>query len=521
MKVLSVIITCLFSTTTWAVESSNEATNRSFSSYQVQAPGSQPITIYEDPEFNLENFEPSSGQQFSQHRDPKYQITKRVSTAEYNRPDEDTHMISMKPFPLTVQAPVDPLNHPQTPSLLEQFLQQYGKDPEKYSDSEKNEMSQNLENYFDDMERKNRRPPIKQNSGWVSLDPVPTYSSAKIYKWNSNAQKFKPNRPQYSQNNWDDENDFDSRPSYSDSTYSESSFNDDRPYQVPPRPFSQHFPSHQPKPSYKPYNDFPSHLGSYNSDYDDERNFGQKKPWNDLIMDNRPSNFPVEKNHGHGFAYAQTGYKKDKKEHPETYPTSGNGRWVLVSTTKGHQTGRNQKSISSFEKRVPQEQQNKTPDQQQNVSNQQLKVSNQQQKPADQQKKSTATTTYTAEQKKRFRALTEPSSVSTVLHVIPGGDTKNITTHNGNVIEVARHSRAGRFGTSPNATRLIKRRVQVVQPQDQSGPVFAAVGAGLIPATLSLVAPMVLGRRRRREVRNSVESQIQREPPMAVTRSYM
>lgn len=493
MQVLCVIITCLVSCL-WAenphfADSQEVAANRSLSTYQLHVPGSQPITIYEDPDFNIDSdYEPNSEQQFTQ-RDPKYQITKRVSTAEYNRPDEDTHTINMKPFPLTVQAPSEPTIHPQIPSLLEQFLQRYGKDPEKFSDNEKDQMSQNLETYFDDMERKNKRPPPhKPNNGWVSLDPVPTYSSAKIYKWNSNVQKFKPNRPSYSQNEWadDDADNYNNRPSYSDSTYSESSFNDDRPYQVPPKPFSSHYPN-QPKPSYKPYNDFPSH-SSYN-DYDDERYFSQKKPWNDLIIDNRPSNFPAEKNHGQGFAYAHTGFKKDKKEHPETYPTSGNGRWVLVSTTKGHQSNRNQKSLADNDKS------------------------------ATTQPK---TTNSTRPQKKRYRALTEPSSVSTVLHVMPGGDTKNITTHNGEVIEVARHSRAGQlFGTRKNTTtRLMKRRVQLVPAQDNSGPVLAAVGAGLIPATLSLVAPMVLGKRRRREVNSSVESQIQREPPISVTRSY-
>lgn len=517
MKVFSVIIVCLVSTNyAEQFQSTSEQEDRSVSAFQLQVPGSQPITVYEDPTFSADSSEQPL-EQYS-NRDPKYKITKRVSTAEYYRPDEDTHTISIKPFPLTVQGPSDAMNQLPTASLLEQFLQQYGKDPEKYSDTEKDQMSHSIENYFDDMERKNRRPPLKQNSGWVSLDPVPTYSSAKIYKWNSYAQKFKPNRPSYSQTEWEDDDNYNNQPSF-DSTYSETTFNEDRPYQVPPKPFSSHYPNIQ-KPSYKPYNDIPSRP-SFSNEYDDDRHYsGQKKPWNDLITDNRPSNFPVEQSHGHGYAFAETGYKKDKKEHPETYPTSGNGRWVLVSTTRGQQqqSNRNQKSLSST---VPKVRCNICSNAPKN-SNSQQKSSPAQPKSSTQPKSSiTLQRSPTPEQKKRYRALTEPASVSTVLHVVPGGDTKNITTHNGEVIEVARHSRAGQsFGQPSNTTRLMTKRVQLVPAQDNSGPVFAAVGAGLIPATLSLVAPMVLGRRRRDSNKKSIESQIQREPPFSVTKSY-
>lgn len=456
MRVLSVIIACLVSSN--CAETNHfmdePAQNKSFStSFQLQVPGSQPITIFEDP-----SFDPSTQTQ----RDPKYKITKRVSTAEYTSPDDTQHTISIRPFPLTIEAPAKDTMQSSShgPSLLEQFLQQYGKDPEQYSDGEKETMSQNLENYFDNMERKNRRPPNKQNNGWVSLEAVPTYSSAKIYKWNSYSQKYKPNRPSYGQTEWEDEDEYNNQRPY-DSTYSESNFNDDRPYQLPPKPFSSHFPNQRPT-AYKPHNEPPPSPQRPSYDYEDERYYAPKKPWSDVVTDNRPSNFPAEPNQGHGYAYSF----KDKKDHPDTYPTSGNGRWVLVSTTKGKQAHRNQK---------------------------------------------------------RNRALQEPASVSTVLHVIPSRNSKNITTHNGEVIEVAKHSGRGHsfaptFHTSTNTTKKINRRVQIMPAQDTTGPVFAAVGAGLIPATLSLVAPMVLGRRRR-DLNRSIESQIQREPPISVTGS--
>lgn len=48
--------------------------------------------------------------------------------------------------------------------------------------------------------------------------------------------------------------------------------------------------------------------------------------------------------------------------------------------------------------------------------------------------------------------------------------------------------------------------------QDKSTEILAAVGAGLVPATMAFIAPMVLGRRRRRSADSTTEHPYQLPP---------
>lgn len=402
--------------------------DKNYSTYQLDLPGSRPITIYE--------------------AESPYSYNRRVSTGP-------VQSIDTKPVALTIKN-TGSKKVVHTPSLLEKFLQTYQKQTEHH-EVEETTASEAIEmtDAEDNQGRRNR-----PHQGWVSLEAVPTYTSAKVYKWNS---ANRPTRPQTSYSQWDDDDYSPERP-HRPSHYDD--FNDDQGYQVPPKPFGSIYPNPN---KYKPFNEKPSYAKpeyerpSYNkpsygkpdygrpdydnrpgdypkpfNSYDFDDRYSIKKPWNDVITDNRPSNFPEP---------PQALYNR-RKDHPESYPGHGEGQWVLVSTTNGQGIAGGQS---------------------QGYRNRQ----------------------------KGSRSMTpETASVSTVLHVIPNKDSVKVTAHNGEMIEVGGNSRKAKELRAKRAKK--ERQVTLVEKApDAAGPVFAAVGAGLIPATLSLVAPMVLGRRRR------------------------
>lgn len=381
----------------------DKANGRDFTTYQLSVPGKQPITILEAD--NVQIGQDKDG--ISPYSDySSVGFTKRVSHGPTYH--SESEMYSMKPFPFSVLPEDDGKNNAPkknfyNPSLLEKFLQNYqGAATEDDNEAVDMEGAINVE-ALDNLERKNYRP--QKNSGWVSLDPVPTYSAGKVYRWQSNAQKYRPVRPSYSQNHWNDEDDDDryhqqrpQRPSYSyDDRYPES-FDDDEGYQVPPKPFGSTYPgSNSHRPHDKPYSNRPSgYQGNKpfygDNDEPDRYHSHKKRPYNDIITDNRPSNFPQYDTHRYG---SSGGYTDKKGGQPETYPGHGEGQWVLVSTTKGHQYNNRKSGMRSMSHRG-----GKNGGNNQGESN-------------------------------------GSSSISTVLHVLPNPNSRNITTSNGEVIEVA------------------------------------------------------------------------------------
>uniref|UniRef100_A0A336MG72 CSON011913 protein n=1 Tax=Culicoides sonorensis TaxID=179676 RepID=A0A336MG72_CULSO len=477
---------------------------RDLMTYQLKVPGSDPITILEDtgppyknPDLNGVNSPYSDYSSVRPSPDLKKPVifTKRVSNGPTYHSDAETEMYSMKPFSFSVLPPsehdnVDRNSGGKKNTLLEKFLQNYQNGGSMTGMDDENEAVDmegaiNVESLPDGQGRKNYRPNNK-NNGWVSLDAVPTYSAGKVYRWHSNAQKYRPVKPSYSQNHWNDDDDDDRyhqnrphRPSYGYEDNFPGDFDDDEGYQVPPKPFGSVYPGGgNNRPYEKPYSSHhrPSGYSANKpfyggSNHDDDSypsySYSHKRPQNDIITDNRPSNFPQYDTHRYGSSSGS--YTSDKNRKPETYPGNGEGQWVLVSTTKGHQYNNR------------------------NAGKRSMKFG----------KSGGSSSEQTG------------SSISTVLHVLPNPNSRNLTTSNGEVIEVAESGRG--HGSKPinpfaepttrrpqsvQGTKRNRNRIQVVgtaqKSAETSAPaVLAAVGAGLLPASLAIVAPMVLGRRRR------------------------
>lgn len=192
---------------------------------------------------------------------------------------------------------------------------------------------------------------------------------------------------------------------------------------------------------------------------DVNRRFSNKYQTNDgIITDGQADEFP---------SYSESNFKRPTQalhansKHPSTHPSNGDGEWVLLSTTKGYQ--------------LP---------------------------------------------KKRQRALSiQPHTISAhksiKLTVLPAvdGSKENMTTSHGGMLEVepsfhtVEESRKIQENEAlkKNGTRYKRVKIRNVMTTDSghdSSAVIAAVGAGLVPATVAMIMPMVLGRKRRSINRN-------------------
>lgn len=198
---------------------------------------------------------------------------------------------------------------------------------------------------YDDDRRKRPSDPYKDRDGWVTLEAVP-WSSSTVSKWHpygdddtrrrpspNSARPYKTDRFPYHDDADDDYYsrpkplyaDRDKRPSvHSAWTKPQSYNNNGRPT---PKPYR--FSESGSFGSYQKFNDrdFQSSGRPYQSNGDD------------IITDNRPSEFPSE--------YHRPSYHDDDHYNAASSnispsyqrPTEGNGEWVLISTTKGYQVG--------------------------------------------------------------------------------------------------------------------------------------------------------------------------------------
>lgn len=196
---------------------------------------------------------------------------------------------------------------------------------------------------YDDDRRKRPSDPYKDRDGWVTLEAIP-WSSSSVSKWHphgqdddtrrrpspNSARPYKPDKFPYHDN---DDDDYYSRPkpSYLD--------RDKRPSVHSSWAKPQSYNSNG-RPTPKPYRF--SESGSFGSHkFSDRDNHGSGRPWqstDDIITDNRPSDFPSD--------YRGPNYNDDdhynvasSNIHPsyQERPSEGNGEWVLISTTKGYQ----------------------------------------------------------------------------------------------------------------------------------------------------------------------------------------
>lgn len=524
-----------------------------FTTYQLKVPGSDPITIIEDTKQQSSTSAENTSDHVSRHTEKKilsrrngeHTTEKELAQQRLNTRNHDvraTLSFQISDPETPNEQDDDSKKDAYPPSLLKKFIKDYSEKIKNADQGTKNalkEIERINQKYVnegeevttdrmdfesdDEIEKKysswndryshkhqSQTNPYNDKDGWVTLEAVP-WSSSKVSKWHPHSNKFGNKnsydtplsyQPSYSDN--DGSHQGFPRPRPQQSHYHDE-FNDDYtdddhstlkpvytsydPYKQPQTnnrpqyssnsPWSQNQNSgYEKRPTYKPrprpQYDY-SHSSSNNhQSYDDDRHESNEhwydidrntpKPWSqDIITDDRPSDFPIR-------TPSKRPHSSDRdptKYRPFSHPESGNGEWVLVSTTKGYQrpTRHGQRAMT--------------------LSNIQ---------PND---------------------LTSHHSVK--LTVLPSKndtfsfDRKPMALSHGGMLEVessfesVEDSAAMAANLGSNKKPILKKRKvyrsvpmkKGMTSSDDGSAVLAAVGAGMVPATMAMLMPMVLGRRRR------------------------
>ncbi|KAL1505629.1 hypothetical protein ABEB36_005150 [Hypothenemus hampei] len=321
--------------------------------------------------------------------------------------------------------------------------------------------------------------PFEDRNGWVSLDPIP-WSVSKISKWQS---KYKPT----SERPWDNYGPTTTQKPY---TYDDE-YN--RPVSItPPSPYLYHRPTEssdrydiyydqgdrlRPTPPPNKYPRPTAYFGhkvhlqaqlpestgrpyTYHNRKDCKH---PNHPYDDIITDGRPSNFPQYNGYE---TFRRRGSEIDIQT--DNSQLNGEGEWVLLSTTKGYKPPRNhQRALAVGSSSEP--------------------------------------------------SQTIRASRGIRLMVLPPlkGSNVNMTTSHGGLLQVEStfesvEQAKQNFDKKQNVLKLKakrKRRKSVKKnsnSQDSSqnvnevaqygdpGAVMAAVGAGMIPATMAMMVPIAM-----------------------------
>lgn len=469
------VLLCLVIVNSETIHFTNSAKNlslRNYTTYEVEVPGSKPITIIEANPVKTNEI-PS--------RPPAVIIQTR--NAAGGSVHDHAHVVINNGLRST---PTKKTLY--SPELLNKFLKEYSeklKNADSITKQQLNEISViNNNNHFEkqnyDMNKINqtnetherhasnqKTHPWNLKDGWVTMQAVP-WSESKVSKWQSHSNKFNGNQNQPSYHGSyqlidNDSEEYGSRPKppnyYGNDDideYSDSTFSSNRPsYAVtnekPSKPVLESFYNRR----YKPSEDYRRKYSSQNSDPDGDSwyDHGFKKTpqqhHHDIITDGRKPYFPQDN-------FSRPQHTPIDNNHPQSYPERGSGEWVLVSTTKGYQYPRRQGQ----------------------------------------------------------RAISfAPSALahkSVKLTVLPMKNTKDMTTSHNGLIEVSastqtveqaynnahNHSSTGSF---PIRKRRVIPQFSLMRRDSlqDSSAILAAVSAGMVPATLAVLAPMVLGRKRR------------------------
>ncbi|XP_060804313.1 uncharacterized protein LOC106130462 [Amyelois transitella] len=334
---------------------------------------------------------------------------------------------------------------------------------------------------------KQHKHPFDDKDGWVTLEPV-AWSTSKISKWKPNIKKQKPNH-------WyEDENRFPSDDRYTSTQDPGNSYSYPQKRPTLLRPgflnnklqttldFEDETPS---KPSWnKPIQ------SSYTSTWSPDEGRRPHKPNCDsdehssddtvfygisdsIVTDHRPSHFPYEYEALHQAIQkrpmrrpTQVVYagSPDSDNDRGSRPPYGDGQWVLLSTTKGYRNKKRQRSLN-----IPTDDTNE------------------------------------------FGSVTSHQAVSLTVLPVDKAHT-NMTTSHGGLLEVEKSFQTVEESKRdmdkkhdldvaasqhrPVKTKVIKRKIASNVTPDSS-TILAAVGAGMVPATMAMVVPMMLGRRKR------------------------
>lgn len=493
-------------------------TSENYTSYKLAVPGANPITIIEatqgPPKDDVDTSAPAPGLLNEMRR----QNWIRDEEFLFRRKQESDRDKENERIRTTVYSP----------DLLKKFLDDYADKVKKPSESaastDKKEKLQEILLFDDDNEDENfplnSQPEEKYghqqwgqknkhkydtdqrydrpNSGWVTMDVIP-WSSSKVSKWQGQVQKL-PSRPQtdYSRPDYVSVEDFDddrynsnyrpSRPNYGDydevDRFSSSSSSGG---------YNKYNKYHEKKPYY----DYQASASSNNNNYHHQQphhhssssgesttNKDIYRPWRgDIITDNRAPDFPDHHHHssaypnkkrrpasasspydnyssGENRPYNYNSHHPQPRPRPTDSPESGNGEWILVSTTKGYHFPRHgQRAIAM--------------------------------KPPS----------FTGHKSVQL-SVTNPNKVSTFSfdsdqhHHLYGGDQSGEQSMHSTTVTAA--APVKKTTTTVQKKKVVKKVFPVKSPGVDSSAVLAAVGAGMVPATVAMLMPMLAGRRRRK-----------------------
>lgn len=359
------------------------------------------------------------------------------------------------------------------------------------TDTNEDEDSRKVVASWNRLKVKHHKHPFDNKDGWVTLEPV-AWSTSKISKWKPNVKKQKPYQWNEDDNRFPDVDRYSSNQPYGNSyNYPAKKPILSRPGYINnklhvPADYESELPS---KPTWsKPQ------LASYPSMWSPDEGRRPSKPNCDtddhyanddtlyygmsdsLVTDPRPSNFPFEYEALH---QATSSVKRPLRRPtqvvysgPADYdgdrssrPPYGDGEWVLLSTTKGYRNKKRQRSLN-----------------------------------------------HPSNDNNDVASVTSHQAVS--LTVLPADTMRtNMTTSHGGMLEVEKSFQTveeskedmdkkqdldvSASQIKPVKNRTVRKKL-ITKVSPDSSTLLAAVGAGMVPATMAMVVPMMLGRKRRR-----------------------
>ncbi|GAB0086338.1 hypothetical protein DMENIID0001_003860 [Sergentomyia squamirostris] len=442
--------------------------SENYTTYKLEVPGNEPITVIEA---NRGPVNLNQGIRGVQQRD-------WIENAQilHKRKNSKTEMLDRVDMKDNNQSPAElfqPKKTVYSPELLKKFIQDYAERIHNFQSEEgdvEKHQEHNIPNYdrhndyvtinkMDENEDDNREEKYKnfgvswnndrneyhdrnRHTGWVSLEPIP-WSTTKISKWQNNKYSNRPhpgtqhNSNYASSSPWiNDEDDYDYVESQDDGHFqSYRPQHQSKPWSKRPRPPTYDYSGSNKgslQPSHKPWNDRP-----YSSD---------------IVTDNRPPDFPKfpsfqKQPSNYDKYFGDRNSDRLHSNHPNSYPSQGNGEWILISTTKGyHYPRKGQRAMTASE------------------SNNVL-----------------------AQEPMKFSmdTNTHQNTFYDRIQLDPAAST-----------HIQEQESIGADETSTVMTKKkILRAIPVIGSKNKydKNAVLAAVAAGMVPATVAMLAPMVLG----------------------------
>lgn len=462
-------------------------------SYDIEVPGSNPIRIFEAESpwptaaTKSEKFEHRGfANRRNSNKDPATTLRTKTSLSGPTSYEDKDRVEVVTEYSST---------------SLEDFIKSYGEknniDGFEKTDNEQprhgfgNSYKNDFPKRWDMMHAQKHNHPFDDRKGWVSLEPVP-WSVAKISKWNSRYKPQESAKPTWMDN-------------YGSNNYQSSSSNYNsykNPYK--PRPTNNYYndqnnyymeePSNNGfydrntnvKPSYSsPYYvqklqvqtsmDYPGQMNKIShKDEEDCAHYG------DIITDGLPANFPDPPQ-----MLDPNRRQSNSEPHPASHPFSGEGEWVLLSTTKGYKYPKHRSRERSL-----------------NLDGDANSIG---------VHRSVRLTVLPPLKDSKVNMTTSHGGMLQVesTHHTVEEDRKQQLKKQKQKVKQKPSRRPNRVMRLPNQVKAVTASAVTTRNNaPDSSAVLAAVGAGMIPATMAMLLPMAMSRgsRKRRHVRSATSS---------------